>query len=89
MRKNERRPANYVITVGPAGDQPMTVLFEPGAGLFELEPGSAFRIEVSGPDTEGLELSHGDGYVSVWPSPALWVRVTDDSGAVVPLLGYK
>lgn len=78
----------YVLILRPAGDSPLTVLFEPGAGEFELEPATEFRIEISGAEDERLEFSHGDGFVAVWPSPALTIRVTDGSGADLRLLGY-
>lgn len=85
---DETGHGSYALLLQPSGAEPLTVIFEPGAGEFELEPGSAFRIEVSGPSSERIEFTHGDGLVSVWPSPALSVRVIDSRGEDVRLLGY-
>ncbi|SMD25228.1 hypothetical protein SAMN05660733_08065 [Lentzea albidocapillata] len=79
---------SYEIVLCPTGADPLSVLFEPGAGEFEIDSGDHFRMVVSGPEGERVEFAHGPGYVSVWPSPALSVVVYDSAGAAVPLLGY-
>lgn len=46
----------YELTVSAAAE-PLTVLFEPGIGQFELEPGQFFRIVITGPENEGVEFA--------------------------------
>ena len=89
MQSQDNSSGSYTIVLQPSGNEPLTVLFEPGAGEFELDPGRSFRIDICGPASERVEISHGEGHVSVWPSPALSIRVRDSIGAEVPLLGYR
>lgn len=78
----------YSLTLAPETNDPLTVLFEPGAGEYVLNPGESFRIVISGPEDGRVELTHGQGYVSVWPSPELSMAVYDRRGEAVHLLGY-
>ncbi len=78
----------YSLVLTPETNDPLTVLFEPGAGEFVLNPGESFRIVVSGPEDGRVELTHGHGHVSVWPSPELSIAVYNWRGETVHLLGY-
>ena len=78
----------YSIVLGPADSESLTVLFEPGAAEFHLSAGEYLRIVVSGPESEGIELTHGSGYVTLWPSPGLWITAYDSGGSILQLLGY-
>lgn len=69
-------------------NSPLTVLFEPGAGQYVLNPDELFRIVISGPEDGCVEVTHGLDYVSVWPSPELSIAVYDQRGDAVRLLGY-
>ena len=88
VKHHEVDSGAYTLTLQPSGDRPLTVLFEPGAGQYELGAGSAFMIEVSAPSDETVEFMHGDGFVSIWPSAKLSVRVIDSQGQDLRLLGY-
>lgn len=79
---------DYSLVLTGSPDADTTVLFEPGAGEFVLKPGEWFRIDVTGPDNERIEIAHGRGYVSVWPSPAVAIKVVDSGGDPVRLIGY-
>jgi hypothetical protein len=78
----------YSFILPAPNDQALTILFEPGAGQFTLEPGTHLQVRVSGPEGEQLELAHGPGYIAVWPSPALAVAAFDHLGLRLPLLGH-
>ncbi len=79
---------SYSLVLAPETNDPLTVLFEPGAGEYVLNPGESLRIVLSGPEDGRVELTHGLGYVSVWPSPELSIAVYDQRGETVHLLGY-
>ena len=86
MKQNSRDHCTIVLS--SARDRPLTVHFEPAGGSRELAQGETFRIDVSGPRGETIEIMHQPDSVTVWPSPALVVSVFDHAGNVMPILGY-
>ncbi|SFR53938.1 hypothetical protein SAMN04488591_1845 [Microbacterium azadirachtae] len=82
------RQERYSFVLAPPPGQEMTVLFEPGAGEYVLMPGHSFRIAIFGSEDDRLELTHGPGYVTLWPSGGMHLEVIDERGRPVPLLGH-
>ena len=84
-----RREGGITVILRAADDQELTILFEPAGGPHVLQPEDELRLVVTGPVTETVELSHGNDWVSVWPSPRLSVRVYRHSGEELAILGYQ
>lgn len=75
-----------LISATPTG--PVVVVFEPVGGERVLAGGDHFRLEVAGPKDETLEIMHGPDHLTVWASPLLTVRVFDNAGNRLDILGY-
>lgn len=76
----------YLMRVSSSTEETLTVLLEPGLGQVQLPGGTDLEVFVSGPEGETVELTHGPGYVAIWPSPRLSVTVRDSEGSRIQLL---
>jgi hypothetical protein len=78
----------YVIRLSATEGRPLSVQFEPAGGERSIAPGDHFDIRVLGPADEWIEVIHGEGFITIWPSPRLKVKVFDSLGGDLNILGY-
>jgi hypothetical protein len=88
MAMAEAQESTYTIVIVGADATGSSILFEPGAGEFQIEPGQQLKVVISGLESERLEITHGAGYVTLWPSPKLSLAAYDDAGKRLRLIGY-
>jgi hypothetical protein len=78
----------HTILLSASLVEPVTVLFEPVGAERVLAAGEHLRFVISGPKDETIEMMHGRDTVTVWPGPRLEVRVFDQAGHKIEVLGW-